>query len=453
MDTYSIVSWWENLRVIWAGLGLSLAILMVLVVWRVRGLLLWKRSQRQELAQLRQLRETAQEDRVEALDEIITSCEAIMRSTSLELGHFNALPGYWRRIAACYFPEESQPELCLSIGRLLATAQQLADRAQALVQRPGFDRLGRLRIRQLRRTCQWYQTVTGQPVVAWIIARRKTISVLSHSLRFMLPDPLVWIAYLSQRLTVLMAARCLLVDVYLYTGKSALDAFDSQSKSIPLGNQGSTSDSVLEAFETTLEKENSPMPAELTAIRNALVGLPGRLWKPPGVREWCHAVEDAARAIAVNHFPTSAAPLDEATCRVLLDKGRCWLEAMAAARRMPVVRPLYRISLKRVVQIKAISESDLLQLAGKVAGGAWHVWRWARWPIKAMRWVRRRSPAGVAIEVSMTLALKSMQNFLARYGFDRACQELDVVYRLSGNPKPPRISDKNRLPSDSIDSE
>jgi hypothetical protein len=196
---------------------------------------------------------------------------------------------------------------------------------------------------------------------------------------------------------------------------------------------------VLDAFEQSLSETSRPMPAELEAIRSDLIGLPARLWNPPGIKEWRHAVEKAARIIAAAYFPASPAPLEEATCRVLLDRTRYWLQAMAAARRMPVLRPLYRISLKRLVQLKAITESDLLRRTGQVASGAWTAWRWSRWPVRAFRWARRRSPAGIAIEMGFTLAHRAALNYLARYGFDRASQELDGVYRLSRafTPSPP----------------
>jgi hypothetical protein len=136
--------------------------------------------------------------------------------------------------------------------------------------------------------------------------------------------------------------------------------------------------------------------------------------------------------------------LDEAVCRVLLDRARYWLETMAAARRLPVVRPLYGISLKRLQQIKAVTESDLLRWTGKVAGSVWSAWRWARWPVRLLRWIRRRSPAGIALEVGSTLALKAMHNYLARYGFDRACQELDTVYRLSNHGNQGGLCDEDQ---------
>lgn len=443
------MDWLNSLRWVWAFLGLMMAVTVAAIIWRVRGLLIWERSQRSELVELRQQMESAEGMARAAAAEIVHTCEGIWRSPSLDLGRVKSLPTYWRRIAAHYYPNEPQPELCLSVGQLLAVAQQLADRLEALLRRPGFNRLGRLRVGQVRRTFRWYQRLTVQPVVAWILARRRAIRALRHTMRFVLLDPLVWIAYLSQRLTVLMAVRCVLIDLYLCTGQIAMEAFDSQRRSIPAEAGDKASNTTLDAYGQALESESRPLPDELEKIRGTLTGLPGRLWRPPGIEEWYRSVERAARVIAAGHFPESPAPLDEATCRVLLDRVRHWLETMAAARRLPVVRPLYGISLKRLRQIKAVTESDLLRWTGKVAGNVWSAWRWARWPIQLLRWIRRRSPAGVALEVGSTLALKAMHNYLARYGFDRACQELDTVYRLSSHSKHGGLSDRDILSSGS----
>ncbi len=447
MDVFPLTDWLNLLRWAWACLAVMTAAAVAAVIWRMRGLLSWKRSQRSELAELRRQMESAEKTASAAAAEIVRTCEGIRRSAAPDIGHLTSLPEYWRRIAANYYPGEPQPELCLSVGQLLAVARQLADRLEALLRRPGFNRLGRLRVGQVQRTFHWYQRLTAQPVVAWMLARRRAIRTFRHAVRVVLPDPLVWIAYLSQRLTLMIVVRCVLIDLYLSTGKIAMEAFESQLRSVPAVERDKASRMTLDAYGQALEKENRSLPDALETIRSGLTGLPGRLWQPPGIEEWCRAVERAAGVIAAGYFPESPAPLKEATCRVLLDRVRHWLETMAAARRLSVVRPLYGISLKRLQQIKAVTESDLLRRTGKVAGSVWSAWRWARWPVQLLRWIRRRSPAGVALEVGSTLALKAMHNYLARYGFDRACQELDTVYRLSSQGKHDGLSDENKLNS------
>ncbi len=447
MDLSPVLDWWQHLRVAWAATGLCLALVAGMVIWRVRGLLNWKRSQRKELTILRRSLNQAESEHCHALGEVLAACEAIWSMTSPDLARLADLPAYWRRIAACYFPDEPEPELCISVGQLLAAARQLAGGLDKLLQRPGFARLGQLRIRQVRRTYSWYLAFSANRVVAWIMRRRRMLRGIWHTLRLVLPDPLAWIAYLSRRLTMMMAVRCLLVDVFLFTGRVAVDTFHRRDAKASPSAENDDAEAVLDAFESTLKATPRPVPDELRALRNDLVGLPARLWNPPDFGQWRRAIEQAARLIAADYFPDADAPLEEARCRVLLDRGRYWLQAMSDAQRLPVVRPLYGVTLKRLIQLKDISESDLLRRTGKMAAGAWTAWRWARWPIRIFRWVRRRTPAGAAVEVGFSLAGKAAVNYLARYSFDRACRELDAVYRLSRYPGPdPSASEIPRPP-------
>lgn len=421
----------EFLRIAAGVLSLILVLITGIVLWRVRGLLNWNRSQKRELAELQKIRDRSDGVQRQALDEILSRCSAIRHSTRLDAGSLAELPAFCRSIAACYHPDEPHPELCVSIGHLLLAAHQLADRLEVLLKVPGFEHIGRLRVRQVRRIYQWYSDFSASPMISWILARWQALRTVRHALRFIMPDPLTWIAYLSQRLTILMAMRCLLIDLFVYTGKLAMEAYGLDEEDPSMDTVGQTSDSVMDAYEDALEAATPDLAPDLDRLRVDLTGLPARLWRPPDMLEWWQAVKQAAHIIAAGHFPQAEAPLEEATCRVLLDRCRHWLQAMSDARRMPVVRPLYRISLRRLHQIKMVTESDLLRSTGKVAGGMLSIWRWARWPIKVFRWARRRSPAGIALDLGSTMALKATHNYLARYGYDSACRELDTVYRLS----------------------
>ncbi len=423
----------ENMRLLYALMGLCLTVSIGIMLWRVRGILHWKRSLCQELAGLYQAKATAQGPREAALDRVIYTCEAIWRNSSPDLNQIRQLPDYVRNVAIAFFPDEPRPELCLSIGRLLSAAYGLTDHMALLLQRPAFRRLGHLRIRQLHQMFTWYQNLNANPLFAWSMARRRMINRALHVLRIVLPDPLAWLAYLSRRLTLIMVGRCLLLDLYLFTGQLVIDAFDTQNDiAIPDKNQDEqTGESVLNAYETLIKEEGPLADPELEAIRIQLVGLPARLWNPPDRDEWQTAVKKAAGRIAVANFPDSKSPLEEATFYVLLDRTRAWLEAMAECRRIAMVKPLYSVSLKRLFQIKAAAEGDLMRHTGHMAKGAYTAWRWSRWPIKMLRWIKRRSPVGMAGELAFGLACRAVTNYLFRYGFDRACRELEMVYRIS----------------------
>lgn len=437
----------ENLRLVFVVSGLGLTAAAGLLLWRVRGILNWKRSLRQTLAEMHRQKAAADGPREQALGHVVEACDGIWHSPSPGLDQVRALPEYVRRVAGAYFPEEARPELCLSIGQLLTAAQQLTDHLAAIVERPAFRRLGRLRIRRLRQIFKWYQGLCDNPVFAWVMARRSMVTRMLHIVRIVLPDPLAWLAYLSRRLTLIMAGRCLLLDLYLFIGQATIDAFETGEGQEGPETTSQTDETVLAAYETLIAKEETVANPELETIRDSLVGLPARLWHPPGGSEWRTAVQGAAGVIAAAHFPDSAAPLEEARFHVLLDRGRAWLTTMADCRRLAVIRPLYRVSLKRLFQVKAVAEADFMQRTGQAARGAYAAWRWGRWPFKVARWIRRRSPAGLAGEMAFSLACKAAANYLARVGFDRACRELEMVYRVSLE-KPAQVM-KNQKRDDS----
>ena len=429
----------ENLRLLYVIAGLCLTVGIGIMLWRVRGILHWKRSLRRELADLVQAKAVAQGPRKAALGRVIDTCEAIWRSNSPDLNQISKLPDYVRTVATAFFPDDPRPELCLSIGNLLSAAQGLTEHIGRLLQRPAFYRLGHLRIRQLHRMFTWYQDLNANPVFAWAMARRRMLNRALHVLRIVLPDPLAWLAYLSRRLTLIMVGRCLLLDLYLFTGQSVIDAFDTQNDMAISDNHQDeqAGESVLDAYEALIKEEDTLADPALEAIRTQLVGLPARLWNVPDRNEWMCAVKKAAGLIAGANFPDSKTPLEEATFYVLLDRTCAWLEAMAECRRISLVKPLYRISLKRLFQIKTAAEGDFLRQTGHLAKGAWTAWRWGRWPVKMLRWIKRRSPAGMAGDLAFGLACRAVTNYLFRFGFDRACKELEMVYRIS------REKDKN----------
>lgn len=423
----------ENLRLLYVLMGLCLTVAIGIMLWRVRGILNWKRSLRQEVAGLYRAKYAADGPRKEALNRVIETCESIWRNSSPDLNQIRELPDYVRKVAAAFFPDAPRPELCLSIGRLLSAAHGLTDHIALLLQRPAFRHLGHLKIRQMHQMFTWYQKLNSNPVFAWAMARRRMINRALHLLRIVLPDPLAWLAYLSRRLTLIMVGRCLLLDLYLFTGQSMIDAFDTRNDPATPDRDLDRQDgeTVLEAYEALIREEGSLADPELAAIRSRLVGLPARLWNPPDWDEWQTAVKKAAGFIASANFPDSAAPVEEATFYVLLDRSRAWLGAMAECRRIALVRPLYRVSLERLFQIKAAAGGDLMRRTGHLAKGAYTAWRWGRWPVKMLGWVKRRSPAGMAGGLAFDLACRATTNYLFRFGFDRACRELEMVYRIS----------------------
>jgi hypothetical protein len=83
--------------------------------------------------------------------------------------------------------------------------------------------------------------------------------------------------------------------------------------------------------------------------------------------------------------------------------------------------------------------NNLRVLAGagggnQVAATAANIWNWYRmskWPPSIVRWLRQGSTGGLAVKLGWVVVKATLVNFLCRYAFDRACKELDMVYRES----------------------
>lgn len=109
MDIDTLLDGLKSLRWGWAGMGLSLALIAAVVIWRVRGLLIGTRSQTRELAELRRMQQQAGAVQSRAVGVVLDKCAAVCKSAFPDLGELKALAAYWRSIAGCYYPGECRP--------------------------------------------------------------------------------------------------------------------------------------------------------------------------------------------------------------------------------------------------------------------------------------------------------------------------------------------------------
>ena len=97
------------------------------LLWRVRGALHWRRSLKDELRILDREARNASGARGKALSLLLTRCRSTWKDPFPTLEALTDLPGLLHSIAACYHPGEKRPELCISLGNLLRSAQASAD--------------------------------------------------------------------------------------------------------------------------------------------------------------------------------------------------------------------------------------------------------------------------------------------------------------------------------------
>ena len=434
-----MIDWWFAWTIFKGVLAVSALLLSavgVFVLWRVRGILHWKGSLRDEFKALQKAADESHGVRRRALEVVIENCDRIWRATSLDPGEVLRLSTYIRSIAACYHPEAEKPELRVSTGSFLNAAGALADRLELILRRPGFERLQKVRIRHIRQSYAWYQRVSQYRIVRRLYRYRTMIRNVYRLRLIILPDPFSLLAYFSNRLTMLVLTRCLLMDVYLFVGKMAVDTYDeAASEDTGFINPVDEVEKALEALDAVAPSEPHQQDPRIREIRNRLVGINTFLFSTSGFQDWKTAVQETAEVIAAHHFPAAERPLEEAAIGPLLYCCQDWIKTLSETEKIPIVKQLHRVRLESLYNIKSITEFAFSSQALIIAKRTRDLYRWMKWPLRIYRWIKKTSPLKITIDAGWILARKGFVNLALRYTFDTACRELDAVYRQS-RPEP-----------------
>lgn len=403
----------------------------IIVVWRLRGILNWKRSLSKELKGLNKEAEAAGERKKQALKIVRERCYEVWHSTSPEMKELADISVYVHSIATCYYPGLEKPELRITIGRFLKSAHDSVDRLELILRRPGFQRLRGVRIRHIRRSYEWYDRVSQYWIVRFVSRYRKLVTRIFQFRLVILPDPFSWLAYLSNRLTMLTLTRCLLVDAYLFVGRLAVQAYNEEGKEEPIPSELGELEKTLEDLDSLEPSEPDVTDPQLLEIRNRLVGFPSMLIFSPGLEDWKKAVERAAKVIAGKYFPDTERPLEEAALGPLLTRSQIWIKSLCKTEKIPVVKRFHRIQIQSLYRMKSFTDIWLPKQVRIFAKKTWDMYRWMKWPLMVYRGVKKSSPAGIAMDVGWMVSKKAFTNFICRYTFDMACQELEMIYSQS----------------------
>ena len=434
MGTYGMMDWWFAWKICKGLLAVSALLLSavgVFALWRVRGILHWKGSLRDEFKGLQKAAGEAHGVRRRALEVVIENCARIWRATSLDPGEVLHISPYIRSIAACYHPEAEKPELRVSTGSFLHAARALADRLELILQRPGFEQLQKVRIRHIRLSYAWYQRVSQYRIVRGLYRYRTMIRRVYRFRLVILPDPFSLLAYFSNRLTLLVLTRCLLMDVYLFAGTMAVDTYGEAGGEDTVLHPVDEIEKALEALDAVKPSEPYQRDPRIREIRNRLVGINTFLFSTSGFQDWKTAVQETAEVIAAHYFPAAERPLEEAAMGPLLYCCQDWIRTLSETEKIPIVKQLHRVRLESLYHIKSITEFAFSGQALVIAKRTRDLYRWMQWPLRIYRWIKKTSPLKIAMDAGWILARKGFVNFALRYTFDTACRELDAVYRQS----------------------
>jgi hypothetical protein len=425
------MEWWSTIKIFWTIAALVTAAAAIVFWIRARGVLSWRRSLKAEIASLEDLRLDVSETGRQAINIIQARCRAILNDISPEIVEVRNLPDYIQSIAACYFPDADRPELQITVRAFLDSLQKSLFRLDMILGRTGFKKLRTLSINRIVITHGVFLKISDSPFYRWYSKYRQTIQRLGRLRVLFYVDPLLLIAFLSNRVTILVLVKYLLVDLHLYFGKLTLEAFEKPQATDNEEYIKKNLEETLSEMESQEDNHHVVEDPQIEAIRNRLVGLSSIVMSDPTIGAWKNAVRDAGEVIAARYFPEAEKPLGEAAVGPLLERGLAWLTTLSKGEEYLVTRRFYRLRLETLFQAKDISRQLLPVFLRGLIKRAYITYGWAKWPLKVYRWSRKSSPLGVALEIGWQAAKKASLARLYGMSFDRACQELEIVYRDS----------------------
>ena len=437
------MDWWLTIKILWGGLGLGMIILIFIVVWRAKGVISWNLAIHKELKALADEAKNAEPARKKAIGLIVDTCEIFSRSFSPQQGvGVERLREFIRSIAACFYPDAKQPELQISLGQLIKSLDDSLYRFDRIIHQPGLKRINTINIRTIHNLYRWSDDVIKHPWVKWYVVHRSNIQRFTLMRLFIIPDPLSWILFLSRKLLVLVLVKNLLLDITLFTGKLALDAFDGKS-GVPVEENRQSPEAVLEDLSHLEMASTMQDDPQIAMIRQNLVGFSTVLISTPTWQDWKTAVRKAAEVLARRQFPDSAHPMEEAAIGPLLVRTRSWLGMLGKGHDIRLVRYFYQTRLSTLFQAKDLSDLVFTSTVRGIVRNSLSAYGWLKWPIKIYRRVKRFSLPGIAVDVGWVLGKKSVLTLIYGRTFDQACRELDWVYRASAGRRP--ITDQTPL--------
>lgn len=422
----------KMIKAVLAFSALMVTVSIVILLWRMRGVLSWKRSLRKEFKELIESALGAPAARRRAKEVVIEVCNRVWRETTPDLSELLNLRGYIRSIAGCFHPQAEKPEMCLTTGRFIHAARDMAGRLELILQRPGFNMLRRVRIRHIRKSFEWYRRIRQNWIFNRVCHYQNIFSRIYRIHRVLLPDPFVWLAFFSNRLTILLTTRYLMLDVYLFIGKLAIDAYDNESEKSTLRfYQEAELEKTFRALNAAEAAGPSQSDPQLKKIRDQLVGIGPLFFNTPGLGDLQAAIETAAKRIAGRYFPDSEKPQEEAALGPLLGRTHVWLRRMCETEKLPVLKRFHQVRLGSLYDMKSIADIMLSKRVLKVAMRTRELYFWVKWPLRVYRWIKRTSPLNISTTLGWLLLKKSFVNLALRYMFDSACREIDMVYQQS----------------------
>jgi hypothetical protein len=438
------MEWWYFLKAFWAIAAIATLSIVLIIVWRARGLFNWQKSLKAELKELKTATEQNSLPVKNGIKIIEDTCVSIFHSFSPNIGELRSLPLYIRSIAACFHPNSDCPELQISMGSFLQSLENSLDQFDRILRRRGFKSLRSISIRKIKKYHRWYERISESVLYKWFFARKKTIQQISKFRFFLFFDPLAWLAYLSRRLTTLVLIKYLMVDLYIFIGKLAIEAYASAEMCVQEEGEKEL-EAALEELDALGNTDQTKKDPRIQAVRDRLVSFSSILIADPTFQKWQGAVREAADIISITYFPDSDFPLEEAALGPLLDSARTWAARVSKGKERLFISRLYDLRLETIYKAKNFSNNFIPKSVQKIIKNSYQTYGWLKWPLKVYRSVKRVTPWKISLEVGWAVSKKAGLAYIHGKTFDMACEELNRVYRLSRFMSGPTDTSSTRI--------
>ncbi|BCS98179.1 hypothetical protein DSLASN_38110 [Desulfoluna limicola] len=420
----------------WAlWLFVVLAPVLVLVVVRALRVVTWAFSLTREIRDLKTRAKAAPADEAAAIAVVVSRCESILNAPYPELPTLEGLYAYLTEVASAFHPEAKRPELKVSIGHLIRTLNRSIDRFETVLERPGVERLRRVRIATVKTNARRFQRLSAFPPVRWYLRFRQWLSGMNVLRLLLIPDPVSWLIYLSSNLSVMVLGKCLLVDLQLFVGRTALELYgDPLVEGDARALEEENPQSVEEALEELQGLDDAPpvsMDPALAPLRKRITGLSAFLHTTPDLKTFRDTVVESAEIIAQSHFPESENPLDETRIGPILERTRHLLADVGKGEEIPVAGRIYRVRLDTLESARRFADETIPKSVKDALTTGKKAYTWLKWPLAAYRLTAKGGLFKVAAGLGWRTAGKGITLFLYGRLYDRSMEEVDGVCKRS----------------------
>ena len=423
---------WNLLKIFFGSIALILAVISIFIIIQLRGIFNWKSSIKKQLTQLKNEAKNASPRKQDAILIVLNKCNQIKRSFFLDIKEISNIPYLIKSIASCYHPQCENPELQITTGTFLQATKEITDHIELILNRKAFKRIKNVRVKHIIKIYNWGRRLTKNPIFKKYLKFRSYIDNFLLLRIIIFFDPIYLIIFILNQVTILNITTCLLMDIYIFVGRLTINCYDEDNEIISSNIELEETLKDLNSLETLLdnEKNNFIDDPDIKAIRNECFGLSAILTSSISFQAWKKAILESLELIAQKHFPDSDKPIEEVALGPLFERGSVWIKSIHDTKDLPIITKLHDIKIEHIYDVKSITETLPPTIKNFIVSSI-KIYKQLNWPLTIIRWIKRASPTGIAVELALSLSQKSILYFVSTWTFDTACKEIYIIYGLS----------------------